>query len=125
MKILYWLLLALGFSGAAAADEGPLTLEQGSWVCQSPEAYDEIVAKQRDGTSPHKLQKELQTCIFMDDDNIEDMMAPFVQVLAREGDKAKVSFVVEHYKRIEYLHRKFSRMTYTGWTESANIKQRS
>ncbi len=109
------------------AADGPLTLAMGSWVCVSLEDYDQALERQQAGSSPYKLAEELfeaQKCIYMDDDNIEDMMAPFVQVHAREGERSKVSFIVEHYKRIEFLHRKFTRMNYTGWTDHANIKPR-
>ena len=49
-------------------------------------------------------------------------MAPFVQVLEENGDKVKVTFIVEYYKRIAMLHRKFARIQYTGWTERTNLR---
>ena len=38
-----------------------------------------------------------------------------------EGDKVKVTFMVEFYKKIEYLHRKITRITFVGWTHEDNL----
>ena len=44
------------------------------------------------------------------------------QLLSRQGDRVKVSFTIEFYKRIEYLHRRITRVTYAGWTAAGNLK---
>jgi len=67
---------------------------------------------------------EQKLCIYMDDDNLEDLMAPYVTVLTRQAQKVKVSFTVEFYKRIQYLHRRITRVTYSGWTDVENLKSR-
>ena len=48
---------------------------------------------------------EAKSCMFVDDEDIEDMMAPFVTVVDRQGDKIKVEFWVEFYQKLAELHR--------------------
>ena len=120
-------LLALALLGGAQAAERT-TLKNGSWLCVSPEAYDQAVAAARNlrGQKLEALQKQLldnKRCMYADDELIEDIMAPWVQILERQGDKVKVSFMVEFYKRVEYLHRRFSRVNYTGWTTADNLTE--
>jgi hypothetical protein len=54
--------------------------------------------------------------MYVDDDDIEDMMAPFVTVVERQGDKVKVEFWIEFYKKIAELHRAWRNVKFTGWT---------
>jgi hypothetical protein len=129
MKTLSFLVILLGLSvtSAYAAEEGPFTLEMGSWVCQTPEDYDNAVAAQKEGSkSAFKLAKELfeqNLCIYMDDDNLEDMLAPYVKIIETQGDKTKVSFFIEFYKRIAMLHRQIKHVKFIGWTDTKNIKK--
>ena len=129
MKNVSFVVLFMMFSASSiqAADEGPFTLELGSWVCKTAEDYDNAVAAQKAGAqSVFKLAKELfdqQLCIYMDDDNLEDMMAPYVTILETQGDKTKVSFFIEFYQRIEMLHRKISHVKFIGWTDTKNVKK--
>jgi hypothetical protein len=58
----------------------------------------------------------------MDDDNLEDMMAPYVSVLGEDGEMTKVAFFIEFYKRIEFLHRQITHVRFVGWTASENVK---
>ena len=119
---------ALGATTALAAqEEGPLMLGEGSWVCDSPETYEGVLAARKSGEGVRAIEKrtrEARTCVYLDDDNLEDMMAPFVQVLERDGDMIRVSFIIEHYRRVggRYLHREFTRMEYKGWTAGDNIE---
>ncbi len=85
-KQLLVLLVVWGFalSGAAAEDEkNPLTLQLGSWVCSSPETHQHALDRQQAGdVRIWALQKELkESCLYMDDDNLEDMLAQYVTVL--------------------------------------------
>lgn len=113
--------------GATQAAERT-TLKIGSWLCISPEAYEQAVveAQKQRGKEREALIKQLRDeklCMYADDELLEDIMAPWVRVLDRQGDKVKVSFMVEYYKRVEYLHRRFSRVNYTGWTAAANLTE--
>jgi hypothetical protein len=122
------LVLALSLSPVYAANEkGPFTLELGSWVCDTPEDYDKAVAAQKEGSkSVMKLASEFfdqGICIYMDDENLEDMMAPYVKIIEQQGDRTKVSFFVEFYKRIAMLHRQIKQVKFVGWTDSKNIKK--
>ncbi|ETX06918.1 MAG: hypothetical protein ETSY2_14255 [Candidatus Entotheonella gemina] len=128
MKMAYLIMVLgvvlLGFTPAVERT----TLKNGSWLCVSPEAYDQAVAeaKHQRGKEREALKEKLledKLCMYADDELLEDIMAPWVQVIERQGDKVKVSFMVEFYKRVEYLHRRFSRVNYTGWTSADNLTE--
>ncbi|MGH9024942.1 MAG: hypothetical protein ACRDWD_02320 [Acidimicrobiia bacterium] len=108
---------------AASAVEGPpFLLKEGSWVCVTPDAYDQALAEQGKANGHGELMalKErllaAKSCMFVDDEDIEDMMAPFVQVGERQGDKIKVTFTIEFYNRISDISAAFNRVRFTGWT---------
>ncbi len=128
MKTIYLMIvLVMVLIGVTQAAERT-TLKIGSWLCVSPEAYDQAVAeaKKRHGKAREALKQQLlddKLCLYADDELLEDIMAPWVQVIDRQGDKVKVSFMVEFYKRVEYLHRRFSRVNYTGWTDAGNLTE--
>jgi hypothetical protein len=112
--------------GAAGAANYLQTLKEGTWVCVTPEAYDEAIAEARKspGKSPEDLRQELldrKQCIYVDTEFADKIMTPFATVLERQGDKVKVSFTVDLRKRIELLHRQIARYTLVGWTDAANL----
>jgi hypothetical protein len=121
--------------GTAAHGAEPQTLAEGSWVCATPEAYDEAIASERKGRDPQALETELRTrCIRMTSERLADVMAPFVAIAERIGDKARVSFIIEVYERGATgaeargtpqprggLNRQIK---YNGWTAAANLRAR-
>jgi hypothetical protein len=121
-----WLLalpLAVAAAGVAGGAEGPpYLLHEGTWVCESPAAYDQALAEQAKTSGYQDLMAlkdrllEAKLCMYLDDDDIEDMMAPFVEILERDGDKIKVTFTIEFYKRIATVHASFRRVKFAGWT---------
>ena len=123
------LLIVLLVGGAQGHhdDDRPHTLIGGSWVCVSQAAYGQAAAAQRAGKDVQALRKELRNengedlCIFIDDEILEDMMAPWVRVLGQEGDQIQVAFTVEFYQRLSTVHRRFSRVQFTGWTGAGNL----
>jgi hypothetical protein len=64
---------------------------------------------------------EAKSCMFVDHDDIEDMLAPFVTVVDRRGDKIKVEFWIEFYKKIAELNRAWNRVEFTGWTAEERL----
>jgi len=121
-----WLLvlstaLLSGLAVATAHAGDPYMLREGSWVCRSPETYDIAMERLRDNAHARAALVDEQLCMFIDDEKLEDTMAPFFQVQERQGDKVKVTFMVEFYKKIEYLHRKITRITFVGWTHEDNL----
>ena len=113
---------------AAGDDEGPHVLVEGSFVCVSPEAYAEAEERAKGAQSRFKLAKELtaeKLCIMVDEEDIEDMMAPFVLVTEEQGDMIRVQYEVEFYKRIEFLNRAFARLIFAGWTHRDNMMLRA
>ena len=126
-------LLAVAF-GATAYGAEPQMLAEGSWVCATPEAYDEAVASEREGQDPQTLELELRArCIRMTSERLADVMAPFVAVVDRIGDKTRVSFLIEAYERgatgaeagIPQPRGGLNRqIKYMGWTAAANLRAR-
>ena len=121
---LVMLLVGIVVGSAHAADLQ--TLKAGSWLCRTPEAYDQAIVAERQEENLEKLQQQLidqKLCMHVDGEMIEDIMAPWVKVLSRQGDKVKVAFTVEFYQRIAMLHRRFSRVQFTGWTDAGNLER--
>jgi hypothetical protein len=121
-------LVAAETTAATSDDEGPYILAENSWVCVTPEAYDVAIAEADRTDDIRALRKKMledRQCLTIDDEDIEDMLAPFVQVTERQDEKIKVRFEVEYYKRIAYLHRNFARVTFAGWTHRDRLKPRS
>jgi len=117
--------LAVGVAGAAEFQ----MLKAGSWLCTSPEAYDQAVAAEHNwhGKDLAALKDQLleqKLCMYVDNQYVEDMMAPFVTVLEQQGNKVQVSFTVEFNKRIRIIHRQITRVTYAGWTDAGNLQRR-
>jgi hypothetical protein len=115
--------------GTAHAGEFLTTLKEGSWLCSSPDAYDIAIEEQRkwEGGNLDVLKKDLldrKLCMYVDAEYVEKMMIPFAQVLERQGTKVRVQFTVEFRKRLEILHRFISRVTYAGWTDAANLRDK-
>jgi hypothetical protein len=120
--------------GAAAHGAEPQTLAEGSWVCATPEAHDGAIASELEGQDPPALEVELRAhCIRMTSERLADVMAPFVTIVDRLGDKARVSFIIEVYERgatgaaggVPQPRGGINRqIKYVGWTAAANLRAR-
>ena len=114
--------------GLAHATEYLQTLKEGSWVCTTPEAYDLGIAEQRQANGNlEDLKGRLlaqKLCIYADAEFVEKMMVPYAKVLERQGNKVKVTFIVQYRKRLEFLHRQISRVTFVGWTAAGNLEDK-
>ena len=121
------IVLLLGTAQGHHDDDRPHTLLTGSWVCVSQEVYGQAAAGKRAGKDVQTLRQELRNedghelCIFVDNEILEDMLAPWVRVLGQEGDQIQVAFTVEYYQRLNVIHRRFSRVQFTGWTGAGNL----
>ena len=120
--------LAVGFlAPVQAAEWAPQTFYDRTWVCISPEAYTTAIQREADlprgqlASLRSKLLEE-QLCMMLEEDQIEDMMAPFVQIKEIRGDMVRVEFIIEFYRKIKFLHRRITRVFYTGWTDQANLR---
>ena len=108
-------------------DDRPHTLLSNSWVCVSQGAYEQAAAGQSAGKGVEALRQQLRDeegldlCIHVDNEMLEDMLAPWVKLLGQEGDQIQVAFTVEYYQRISVVHRRFSRVQFTGWTGAGNL----
>lgn len=119
---------AFAFGPALAAEEeAPQTLHSNSWLCSSPEAY--AVALKRMETWPQdKLEAlkaqllEEKLCMYIVEDDVEDMMAPWVVVEETRGDLVRIHFTVEFYRKFTALHSKITRVIFGGWTDKDNLR---
>jgi hypothetical protein len=120
------LLSGVAMLSAQAQEKVLTTLKPSIWLCVSPKVYDEAMVRVNDvsGKDVEPLRKELgeqKKCMYVDEEMVESMMAPFALVLKREGSKVQVQFVISQRKRIEFLHRLTNRYVLVGWTEEANL----
>jgi hypothetical protein len=128
-KVVRWAALALlsALAGAAQAQDTYLdTFKPDVWVCVSPKVYDEAMVRVAEfqGQDIAPLKKELadqKKCMYVDEELVDSMQAPFAIILKRDGTKVQVQFVVTFRKRIELLHRLTNRYVMQGWTEQSNL----
>lgn len=109
-------LAGAALAGTAVADDDgdAQMLQSGSLVCVTAAAYDAEVAA--------AASDEPSKCAAISDDELGDMMAPFVRVEETNGDHVLVSFVVENYRKIELLHGNVTHVRYRGWTAKQNLR---
>ena len=125
----HWFAAALlGLAAATAQAQETLldTFKPGIWVCVSPQVYDEAMVRVNEvsGKDIEPLRKELadqKKCMYVDEEMVESMQAPFALVTKRDGTKVQVQFVVVFRKRIELLHRLTNRFVMQGWTDQTNL----
>jgi hypothetical protein len=121
------LAVAVGTAQARATKGPPYLLEENTWVCVTPEDYDRAIAEQAKTNGYPELMTlkdrllEAKSCMFVDDEDIEDMLPPFVAVVDRQGDKIKVEFWVEFYQKLAELHRAWQHVKFTGWTAEERL----
>jgi len=121
------LFLVMAFVPPAFAADHAMMLAADTWVCQTQARYNEVKKKAASltGKEARALRKDLreqEACLFVEEDDIEDMLAPFVQVVERVGDMVKVSFWLEDYRKLAELHRKILRVQFAGWTEKSRLR---
>lgn len=124
-----WLAAAM-LSAAATAAHAQETLldafKPGAWLCTSPKVYDEAMVRVAEfaGKELETLKKELseqQKCMYVDEEMVESMQAPFALIIKRQGTKVQVQFVVVNRQRIELLHRRTNKLVFQGWTDESNL----
>ena len=121
------LAVAVGTAQARATKGPPYLLEENTWVCVTPEDYDRAIDEQAKTNGYPELMTlkdrllEAKSCMFVDDEDIEDMLPPFVTVVERQGDKVKVEFWVEFYQKLAELHRAWQHVKFTGWTAEERL----
>jgi hypothetical protein len=97
-----------------------------AWVCDTPEHYDMAIERERAGGASRALRRELaQICVFIEDGDQDDIMAPFVRRLEDDGDKVKVVFMIQAERRKALLHRSVEQVQYRGWTAASKLQTRT
>lgn len=117
------------FSAWAAEDTMHYYLKNPSWICASPEAYDDAVKAQRAMSGEQTiddLEKDLfdkQLCVYIDDDEIGGLVSPYLTIIDTKDDKTRVKFAIKFEKRIALLNRELNWYKFNGWTEFANLRE--
>lgn len=116
-------LLAMCLAPAVvSADPGsvkpPHMLSSGAMLCKSPEAYQS--ANGSDASRADALDSN--QCMRITEDDLEEMLAPFVEILDQRGSMILVQYSVEYEDKIELLHRKVAHVRFTGWTDEGNLR---
>ena len=129
-RLLAAALVAMAVVAPAQAGETFTTLKENIFVCISPQAYDDAMARVRGLSSRdlEPLKKELseaQQCMFVDPKLADNIMAPFALVLQRDGTKVQVQFIVTFRERVEFLHRLINRYVLVGWTDESNLESKT
>ena len=97
-----------------------------AWVCDSPEHYDMAIEREKAGGDLRALRRDLaQICVFIEDGNQDDIMAPFVRRVEDNGDKAKVVFMIQEERRKALLNRSVQQIQYRGWTAASKLQTRT
>ena len=122
-------LMGVAFLAPAKAGVILQTLKENIFVCISPEAYDDAMARvdELDGRNLEPLKKELgdaQQCMFIDRQLVKKIMAPFAVVMQRDGTKVQIQIIVTFRERIELLHRLMNRYVLVGWTDESNLEDK-
>jgi hypothetical protein len=111
---------------AGALAEEPWMFRGSAWVCDSPAHYDMVIERERAAGDSRALRRELaQICVFIEDNDQDDIMAPFVRRLEDDGDKVKVVFMIQEERRKALLHRSVEQIQYRGWTAASKLQTRS
>ena len=125
--LLVAVLLGVGLVAPAYAGETFTTLKENTFVCVSPQVYDEAMVRVRElnGRDLEPLKKELsekQQCMFADPQLVDRIMAPFAVVLQRDGTKVQVQFIITFRENVAFLHRLINRYVLVGWTDETNLQ---
>jgi hypothetical protein len=111
---------------AAALAEEPWMFRGSAWVCDNPQHYEMALERERAGGDSRVLRRELaQICVFIDDGDQADIMAPFVRRVEDSGDKVKVVFMIQVEWRKALLNRSVQQIEYRGWTAANKLQTRT
>lgn len=117
---------AVGCGPARADADNPLMFRGSTWVCQSTDDYDHAVADLRRTADLKAVRAQYQAvCVYVEDEDQEDILPPFVEVLEQQGEKSLVTFFLQTEQRLAFLHRKVQQIKYIGWTAANKIQPRS
>ena len=119
LPILAVMMAPIGVSADPAAD-APNVLYNGSLLCSSAEVYQ--TAENANSDAVRSEMVAANECMRITEDDIEEMLAPFVVVLEQRGELVRVQYSVEYEDKIELLHRRVAHVRYTGWTAEANLR---
>jgi hypothetical protein len=105
----------------------PMMFIGDTWVCDTPEHYDSALSRQREGGDQRALRRELRDagqCIFVQEEDEEDILPPFITVEEEHDGKSKVAFFIRSEQRVALLNRRIAHTRYVGWTESKRLQSR-
>ncbi len=98
------------------------TFDGPTWICRTAEAFRDLETRLAETGTPGDLP-----CALITVDHIEDIMAPWIGIIAEDGDLVEVQFLVESYKRLrppEVPNRggHAARFEFVGWTKRESLE---
>lgn len=113
--------LAPASAGAVNTFPDKHIFTQPTWICAAPEEYATVTGRSAAGGG----NTGDLGCYQVGYDDIEDIMAPWVEILEERDGLVKVTFLVERYKRLRprgWKGGRTTRVLYTGWTDPARLE---
>lgn len=125
-----WTLVALSFTVISAVGYAatPMYFKHGCWLCTSVEYYQEAKSEilNLKGRTFEEVRNQLfetGKCIYIEDGQVTDVVAPYIEVVEKVGSMWKISFIMKTEERITIIHRNLNWYRFEGWTDAANLKE--
>ncbi len=119
-------LVLLGVALPATAQQNTFpdyfTFDEPTWICRTAEAFRSLETRLAETDTPGDLP-----CALVTLDDVEDIMAPWIGIIAEDGDLVEVQFLVERYRRLrapEVPNRggRATRVEFVGWTKRDSLE---
>ncbi len=123
-RILTGLVLLGAVPQATAQNSFPdhFTFDRPTWICRTADAFRSLETRLAETDTPGDLP-----CALITLDDVEDILAPWINIIDEEGDLVEVRFLVERYRRLrppEVPNRGglVSRAEFVGWTRRDSLE---
>ena len=116
----------LGISSPAAAQQNMLsdyfTFDESTSICRTADAFRSLETRIAETDTPGDL-----ACALVTLDDVEAIMAPWIGIIAEDGDLVEVQFLVERYRRLrapEVPSRggRGTPVEFVGWTNALRLR---
>lgn len=124
LRFLGCLILLGAASQASARNTFPnnFTFSEPTWICRTADAFRGLETRLAETDTPGELP-----CALITHDDIEDMMAPWIEIVGEQDNLVEIRFLVERYKRLRppevptrggYT----TRVIFSGWTKRDSLE---
>lgn len=119
-------LVLLGVASPASAQQNTFpdyfTFDAPTWICRTADAFRSLETRLAETDTPGDLP-----CALVTLDDVEDIMAPWIGIIAEDGDLVEVQFLVERYRRLRAPEvpirgGRATRVEFVGWTKRDSLE---